>query len=195
MSDTTLGVIILVVFLVVAYFIGRLLSNIKNAKFAKAWSPFIPIINGSVVFDKGGAASSSLVGTYQGRKVVATMAPKLNKYSGDSAGHYHNYFSISITSSGTHDWKITSEKPVLGVGNKGWVITAAEDLKSKLTSAAVVELASSFGATMIAFSAKGKTLKLTDHVTPLWVPTTERFEQGVNLLLQLATINEEVNAA
>ena len=65
--ETFWSVVGLAVFLAVAFGIGFLVNKVKNAKFARAWAPLRPVIEGSaVVEDGGGAATSWLTGTYQG---------------------------------------------------------------------------------------------------------------------------------
>lgn len=75
------GVVVLAIFLVVVFALGFLISRFKNARFEKEWQPLVPLINGKVVNDGGGAATSWLTGTYQGKSVYASMIPKRNRYS------------------------------------------------------------------------------------------------------------------
>ena len=75
MNDTLLGGIALAAFLVLVFGAGVVLNKWKNARFRQAWAPLVPIINGKVEDDGGGAASSWLAGTYQGQPVYARMTP------------------------------------------------------------------------------------------------------------------------
>src|SRR5262245_29922515 len=103
-EDLISGSIILAVFLVGVYFAGRILSRLKNARYARAWAPLIPVIGGKVVDDGGGAATSWLTGTYMGRSVCASMVPNRNRYPGESGFRFH-YFEVALLETpGKSDW-------------------------------------------------------------------------------------------
>lgn len=67
------GTAVLAVFLVFVFILGKLIYTFKASRFTKAWGPLIPIIQGTVANDGGGAATSWLTGTYRGKKVQASM--------------------------------------------------------------------------------------------------------------------------
>lgn len=75
MSDMLLGACGLILFLAVIFVAGYFLYKFKNARLTNAWGPLVSLVNGKVVGDGGGGTSSWLSGTYQGRPVVAKLAP------------------------------------------------------------------------------------------------------------------------
>ena len=98
MSDMLFGAIGLVIFLVAIAIAGYFLYKFQNARLTNAWGPLVGLVNGKVVGDGGGAASSWLSGTYQGRPVVAKLAPNINAHSSDgSGGIKYNYFDVALT--------------------------------------------------------------------------------------------------
>ena len=75
MSDMLFGAIGLVIFLVVVFIAGYFLYKFKNARLTTAWGPLVGLVNGEVVGDGGGAASSWLSGTYQGGRWWPSWPP------------------------------------------------------------------------------------------------------------------------
>src|SRR5689334_20548661 len=90
-SDMVLGIVVLVPFLILCFVLGKAIATLKNARFTKAWAPLVPVIQGTVVHDGGGASTSWLTGTWQGRKVQASMTPGRNRYSGESGSRYNEF--------------------------------------------------------------------------------------------------------
>lgn len=199
-GDLFFGAIILIVFLILVFGAGFLLNSLKNARFAKAWTPLIPIIGGNVSGDNGGGASSLLSGTYQGRAVRATMAPQLNRYS--QSGHYYNYFDVTIAGApGKHNWQLKYNTPILGFGSTGWELVADDAaLQQRLLTRGVIDLIERLGTTPIQtlptldYTARSGALLFREEVAG-WIPEPERFRQQLEILLQLANINAEVNPA
>jgi hypothetical protein len=146
-SDIIFGAVVLAVVLVLAIAAGKLLNKFKNSRFAKAWQPLIPILNGTIINDNGGGASSYLAGTYKGRIVQAGMVPNRNRYSGDNSGQRYNYFEIALQQvNGVADWKVSYKHQLLGIGKKGWHLESLDkQLEDQLNNAGVVDLVSTLG--------------------------------------------------
>ncbi len=195
-GDMLFGGMVLAIFLVFIFLAGMLISRFKNARFAKAWTPLAPLIGGKVVEDGGGAATSWLTGTWRGRRVVASMTPNRNLYSGES-GHRYNHFDVALLDvPGGRDWKIEYQTAILGFGQTGWrIVTRDKALEDRLNASGILFAVSNFGSPEIAYSARDGKLQYSDDVTPQWIPTPERFQQELELLLTLAKVNEEVNPA
>jgi hypothetical protein len=195
-SDIIIGVIVLVIFLFCALAVGRFLSTLKNRRFTQAWAPLITLINGKVVHDGGGAATSWLTGTYQGKSVQASMIPDRNKYQEEGSDRY-NYFDVAFVDlPGQRDWRIVYKTSVLGMGTTGWQIEAANPaLGAQLQEMDIIPTLSRWGSPTIEYSARKRTLSYSEDITPRWVPTPERFGEELQLLLQLAQLNEQMNLA
>ncbi|MCB0165964.1 MAG: hypothetical protein KDI79_17150 [Anaerolineae bacterium] len=194
--DMIVGAAILIPFLILVFAAGLVLNKFKNGRFVKAWAPLAPIINGTVTNDGGGAATSWLTGTYRRRKVRASMAPGRNRYSGES-GHTYNYFDIEIQDvSGRQDWSVVYKTSLPGFGQTGWgVETKDKSLEESLRGAGVVDMVARLGGPTVEYKVKQGTLLYSEDVTPRWVPTPERFQEELELLLRLAEVNEAINPA
>jgi hypothetical protein len=188
------GAVVLAIFMVFVFAFGFLINRVKNAGFRKAWAPLIPIIQGKVVEDGGGAATSWLTGTYRGKRVRASMTPNRNRYSGES-GHYYNDFDVSLLNvPGEQDWKIEYTTAILGFGHTGWrIVTKDKALEDRLNASGILLAISRFGSPEIAYQARSGVLQFSDDITPLKVPSPESFRDQLELLLVLAKVNEEVN--
>lgn len=194
-GDILLGAMILVGFLIGVYVVGRFLNNWKNRRFNVAWAPLIPLINGTVQNDGGGAATSWLTGTYRGKQVQASMVPDRNLYQ-EGNGRY-NYFDTALRGvAGQQNWQIIYRTPVLGIGTSGWCIEGEDEaLNSRLQAANIITEIAHLGNPTIAYTARDHTLRYSDDITPLWAPSSERFQAILELLLRLAAISENVAAA
>lgn len=195
-GDMIFGSIVLAIFLVFVFLFGWVLNRFKNARFTRAWVPLVPLIQGRIVQDGGGAATSWLTGTYRGQPVRATMIPERNRYSGES-GHRYNYFDAALLKvPGGQDWSIEYKTAVFGFGQTGWKITTEDKaLEARLHASGIVSLIEGFGPESVAYNRRESTLLFSEDVTPRWVPTPERFQEELELLLRLAKVNEEVNPA
>ena len=109
-SDMVFGSIVLFFFLVFIFALGKVIYTFKNARFTKAWSPLVPIINGTVVGDGGGGSTSWLTGTWQGRRVRAIMSPDRNRYSGESGSRYNEFGIELLDVPGGQDWRIENSR-------------------------------------------------------------------------------------
>ncbi|HWM89580.1 MAG TPA: hypothetical protein VN493_02310 [Thermoanaerobaculia bacterium] len=189
MSQETLemvqGAVIVVFFVAFCIAAGKVIYSFKNARFTKAWTPLVPIINGTVAGDGGGGATSWLTGTWQGRKVQAAMVPNRNRYSGETGPRY-NYFEIQFPDvPGSQDWKVL----------EGYRIeTKDQNLAERLQASGILAMIERFGSVDVEYRARQGALTYSEDVTPLWVPFPERFEQELSLLQVLARVNGEVNS-
>lgn len=196
-----IGIVGLIIFLIFVFGAGWLMSKFKDARYAKAWTPLIPIIQGSVSGDGGAASSSWLTGAYQGRTVRATMSPKRNRYS-SSTGHYYNYFDITVGGiPGRHNWQLKYNTTFLGFGSTGWELVADDPaLQARLQARGVIDLVERLGATPIQtlptldYKARNGALIFREEVAG-WIPAPDRFKDQLDTLLLLAQINAEVNPA
>lgn len=195
LQDILFGAAVLAVFLVCALIIGRFLSSIKNRRFTRAWSPLIPLIQGKVSDDGGGAATSWLNGSYRGQRIVASMIPGRNRYLEN--GETYNYFDVALLDlPGKHDWRIEYKTKVIGLGSTGWQIdTKNQLLKDRLEMAGVPARLQSLGSPTLDYSTSRRLLLYSEDVTPRWLPTPERFTEELDLLLLLATLHQELNQA
>lgn len=182
-EDLIFGSVILAVFLVCVFAAGLLLRRVKNARFARAWRPLVPVIGGTVVADGGGSASSSLTGRYRGRAVCATMAPQRNRYHDETAFRF-NYFDLALLETpGKADWHLKSRPR-----------SPDSALAQRLHDAGAMAILASIGPAEVAYNARRRTLTLVQEPGPEWVPSPPRFEAQLNVLLRLAELNAAVNA-
>ncbi len=195
-ADLLFGSVVLIIFLVFVFGLGFLLNRFKNRRFTQAWRFLVPLINGKVIEDGGGAATSWLSGTYRGQPVRAAMIPNRNRYSGESGPRY-NYFEIALLEvPGRQDWSIEYKTPLLGFGQTGWQIdTDDAALRDRLNASGVIDEIARLRPEEIRYQAKAKALLYSEDVTPVWVPTPDRFQEELELLLLLARVNGEVNPA
>jgi len=204
MSDMLLGAIVLVPFLVFIFVAGYFIYKFKNRRLTAAWGPLVALVNGQVVGDGGGAASSWLRGTYQGRPVVAKLAPNLNESTTDgSSGIKYNYFDVALTGvPGHHNWAVDFRRSVLGVGKTGWHVETKDGaLQGALEAAGVIDLIAPFGQPPqhlhlppVQYSRSEKTLRYRADISPALASSPQQFGQMVAMLTQLAEINARVNA-
>ncbi|MES1243603.1 MAG: hypothetical protein ABUT39_18495 [Acidobacteriota bacterium] len=184
MSDTVFGAFVLAVFLVFVFVLGKVIYEVKNRRFVKAWGPLVPIVNGTVTGDGGGGATSWLTGTYRGRRVQATMVPDRNRYSGES-GFRYNYYDVALLDvPGRQDWSL----------EEGRIATKDKALESSLISLDVASLVAPFGSTTVEYRRQTNKLQLSEDCGPVWVPMPERFVAELELLLKLAEMNASANA-
>ena len=201
MSDTILGVIVLVPFLVFIFIAGYFIYKFKNARLTRAWGPLLGLVNdGKVAGDGGGGASSWLTGTYRGRPIAAKIAPNLNKY--EDGGDHYNYFDVALRQTpGKHDWAIDYNRAVLGVGQNGWQVKTKDPvLEAALRAAGIAALVAPFGETpahfpdgSLAYSAREQLLRYQADITPAVAPTPQAFTAMLDMLFKVDEINRQVN--
>ena len=183
-SDMVFGSVVLVIFLVFVFALGKVIYTFKNARFTKAWAPLVPIINGTVVGDGGGASTSWLTGTWQGRRVQAIMTPGRNRYSGESGFTYNSFEVELLDVPGGQDWR---------VGEDQRIETKDPALRQRLEASGILLMIEAFGTPTVAYSRAQRKISYAEDAGPRWIPTPEHFEAELGLLLRLARVNEEVN--
>jgi hypothetical protein len=184
-SEMVFGSIVLVIFLVFVFALGKVIYTFKNARFTKAWSPLVPIINGTVIGDGGGGSTSWLTGTWQGRRVRAIMRPDRNRYSGESGSRYNEFGIELLDVPGGQDWRIENSR----------VEMAEPALRQRLEASGILLMIQAFGTPAVSYSRAQRILSYSEDAGSRWTPTPEHFETELGLLLRLAKMNEEVNPA
>ena len=186
-ADILFGAIILLGCLACALLAGRFLSTWKNRRFATAWAPLVPLINGTVHNDNGGAATSWLIGTYQGKHVKARIIPGRNRHI--EGNDRYNYFDVALLDvPGQQNWRIVYQTALLGLGHTGWDIkTEDQSLRVRLEEMDIMAELARLGTPTIEYSAREHTLLYSEDITPRWVPVPERFQEVLEILLRLAT--------
>lgn len=196
MSDFTLGLIIMPFFLVFIFTMGYGIYRVKNAILTREWTPLRPLIDGggTITGDGGGAATSYLTGKYRGRRVRASMSPDAAKYSGES-GHYANRFTVALLDvPGANHFKITSAPSLPRFWQSEWRVDAAnEALREALAATDAVARVSAFGDVEVSYNRSTRMLELVEDVRPSKVPSRDRFQQELELLIELAALVEPVN--
>src|SRR5262245_47559054 len=191
-QDLILGASILIPFLVVVFIAGKILSDFKNRRFTRAWAPLVPILKGTITHDGGGAVTSWLTGTYRGRRVSASMVPGRNMYSGESGFTYNSFEIAFLDLPGAQDWAALVKTPPLGQAR--WHIAADDKaLEERLRAAGVIALVERLGAPKVTYQRREDRLLFSEDAGPLWVPTPERFQEELEVLLRVVEIQEKVN--
>jgi hypothetical protein len=195
MSDTVLGVLILIVVTPVLYFVGRTAGMIGDAWSARLLAPLAPAIGGIV--DQSGPC---VRGRYQGRDVRVSFTTRQNVGSGESAT-WINAFHIEVTElAGRQDWRLKfHQKGFFGPSQKELYIEVKDEaLGQRLERAGVLAEVAAVSAptdcyVTVEYEARRKVLTFTDDVSPRRVPSHEQFTAQLLLVARLAEINEQVN--
>ena len=210
MSDYLLGAVLLVIFLAVVLAAGYVFYRFKNARLASEWGPLVAMVNGKVVGDGGGGATSWLVGTYKGRSVQASIVPDRNMYSsmdggGGGASEHYNYFEVALVDvPGAVDWRVTHGHKTLGIGHEGWRVQAGDPaVEAGLTAANVVDVVAAQGTPpphmmklpILDYQRSQGQLRYCADITPRRAPSPEQFGHLLEMLLQLMEVNAQVNPA
>lgn len=202
MSDMLFGAIVLVIFLVFIFILGYFIYRFKNARLTNAWGQLIGLVNGQIVGDGGGAATSWLTGTYRNYSVQASINPNRNMYSGEEGGggRYH-YFDVALADMpGRQDWSVQFNRSILGTGQTGWRVYAKDAaLKAALEVAGVVSLVAPLGqppylaGPTLQYNSRTKSLRYAADNGATWTPTPQQFTALLEMLIKSATINARVN--
>lgn len=207
MSDMVFGAIGLIIFLVVVFAAGYVFYKFQNARMAGKWGPLVGLVNGKVVGDGGGGATSWLVGTYKGRKVQAAMTPNRNVYSSagdmDSSASYNDFEVALADERGRHDWNVTYDRKFLGRGQEGWRVQSADpSVQSALDAAGVISLVAPFGIPsshitlpLLEFNRREELLRYRYDTGASWTPSAQMFVEHLEMLLKVGEINKRVNSA
>lgn len=197
-NDMVFGSVVLSIFLVVVFALGYAINRIKNRRLASAWAPLAPIIGGQVVEDGGGAATSWLVGTFEGRRVAASITPARNRYSGDDAGagHRYNHFDVALADEpGAVDWSVEERATGLGFGRPEWQVLSRDPrLAKRLREAGMIALAHEAQALRIQYTPGDRTLRLSQDLAARTAPAPEQFRRALDAVLRLSALHARCNA-
>ena len=200
-SDSILpGVLIVVVLLPVLYGIGRAGTALGNVRSAYLLAPLAPMIGGHVERSR-----RRLVGTYEGWPVQVFFEPQRSVgLLGDesSVTSRMNAFSIAIPDlPGSADWRLQFRVTgLLGQGGRELAFGMADEpLRRRLEEAGVIADVSAVSSPTLSYvtvqyETRTRTLTYTDDVSPLRVPSHERFAVLLALAARLAALNSRVNA-
>lgn len=182
-AEIEYGVIAAIIILAIVLIVIAARRKPRNA-YGKLWAPLIPLVNGT-------AQGSRLLGTYGGMPVAARIAG-----AGEENPAYH--YELTMTAgSAAGDWSLayTGEK-FLGTGAKTWRVKSKDgDLAPRLTEAGAVAAIQQWAdQPEISYKAKSGTLHYWQRVDGMRdVPTPEAFQAQLDLLAQLAQINQQAN--
>lgn len=195
-QDILFGVAVFIPFMVAVFFLGWAINRFKNRRFTRAWAPLVPIIGGKITEDGGGASTSWLSGTWRGRRVWASMTPGRALHSGESGVNYNEFEAAVLNLPGRHDWRIEWKPSIFGFGREGWQIeTSDPGLEERLRAAGAMALVERMGFDTVTYKAREKNLRFSENAGSAWVPTPGRFQEELDVLLQLAEIQEKANPA
>lgn len=188
-SDIIFGSVVIAIFLIVAYGIGRAHSAWKNRSFSRAWAPLVPIVGGTVTYDRSAAVSSSLYGTYKQHAVLAIMTPQRNRYHFASPDRYNEFEVLLTDVAGVHDWSIYHEKSILGIGRDGWQIRSSDaQLQARLEATCIASTLALLGTPVLQYTADTHTLRFSNDITPNLVLIPRQFNEVLELLIHLARV-------
>lgn len=176
-DDIVFGSVVLFFFMIFVFAFGYAINRFKNARFARAWRPLQPIIEGKVVEDGGGAATSWLTGRYKSRRVRASMTPDRNRHAGETGSYYNDFDVTLLDVEGAVNWKLPGKKP----------------LEQQLLAAGAAAVLHGIGEAEAEFDAKQGTLIIVQEMGEGGLPSPEHFIALLEALLRLETVNAAVN--
>lgn len=187
--DTGIVIAVVVVVAVIALVVPLIIwfNKRNNAKYDQLWPSLAPLVNGT-------AKGNTLSGTYNGMPVQARV-----KTVSDSDNSTEYYYELALTQAGQgKDWALNyGGDKLLGMGKKAWhVKTRDEALKQRLTDAGALALVEQWpGYPDVAYKAKTGTLQYTTQVKTMFaIPAPDEFRAQLDLLNNLAQINQQTNA-
>jgi hypothetical protein len=187
MIDNIITAVGLIVFVYLCYRVGLIVNKVKHRRFTREWQPLVAVIDGTVHEDpQGGGASSYLVGDWRGHAIHARMSPDVTSYESTVR---ENRFSIGVADQhGRASWN-TLTFPSLRVTSDDAL------LAERLRDAGVLELLRNAGCFDVRFEHHSHFLFVDEIVTPLWAPPPERFVVLLDLAVDLARVQRDVNVA
>jgi hypothetical protein len=88
---------------------------------------------------------------------------------------------------GQQNWRIVYQTALLGLDHTGWDIkTEDQILRVRLEEMGIMAELARLGTPTIEYSAQRHTLLYSEDIKPRWVPTPERFQEALEMLLRLA---------
>ncbi len=194
--ENVLAVVGLVVFVYLAYRVGKILNAFKHRRFTQAWQPLIGIVNGKVHEDpQGGGASSWLVGEWKSKTIHARMTPDVRSSdsTGDSSGVLENRFAVGVPGQeGRASWSTARGFSLSGTGEIT-VSSADKALAERLGAAGVVALLEAAQCAGARFDHQSGYLFVEEDVSPLWTPPPARFTVLLDLAVELARLQAAAN--
>ncbi|MEW5918131.1 MAG: hypothetical protein AB1762_17140 [Gemmatimonadota bacterium] len=183
--DNITTVVGLIVFVYLCYRVGLIINRVKHWRYTRAWQPLVGVIKGTVHEDpQGGGASSYLVGEWKGHAIHARMSPHVTTYGSTVR---ENRFSVSIPDvDGPASWN-TVNFPSLRITSDDMSLAA------RLRDAGVMELLHNAGSFDVGFEHHSRCLIVNEIVTPLWAPPPERFVVLLDLAVDLARVQRDLN--
>jgi hypothetical protein len=177
--------IVLVVGLIggVALFFGVMMNRSKDENRLESWKEIVSLIHGT---DKRGKIS----GTYQGRSVEVFLSNH-----GYELDIYFYYLRLKVPIQG-FDWTIVFDKTSFLDPTKRWQIkTDNEALKQRLKESGAVELIKQEpGHPKVSYRADKGSLEYESFAhDDTYVPARDEFQRHLNLMTQLAELNEKTN--
>ncbi len=190
--STVQVVVILVVFLVVAYFVGRILGVIEESRTKslneRTWDPLLALMEGS-----GQLQGNRMTGLYAGRAFEARRGEKVPADTGTG----YNFELAVVSQVGGQDWQVEYGQTLVVVGKvQGQIKSKDEVLIQQLRSNGVIEHIDrirSDRVKYVRFEKKQNRIVYNEDVRPQLVPSPERFKGQLELLAYLAELNEQVN--
>jgi hypothetical protein len=177
--------IVLVVGLIggVALFFGVMVNRSKGPNRLESWKEIVSLIQGT---DKRGKIN----GTYQGRSVEVFLSNH-----GYEIDIYFYHLRLKVPIQG-FDWTIQFDKTTFLDPTKRWHIkTDNEALKQRLIDAGAVELVKQDpGHPKVSYRADKGSLEYESFANDeTYVPARDEFQRHLNLMTQLAELNEQIN--
>lgn len=180
----------LVLFVVVAWQVGRVLNWFRHLRFTREWQPLIDVIGGTVHEDpQGGGATSWLVGSWKEHVIQASMTPQVRSFEWQ---HHENRFSVGVAGQrGAASWRAELSP---GVGSRFEVQSDDAGLIERLERSDAERLMREAECTVARFDRHSELLFVDENPTPALIPSRERFVRLLDVATGLARIQDVLNA-
>lgn len=185
MIDNVLTVIGLIAFVAACVAAGLVLNKFKHRRFTREWQPLIGVIGGEVHEDpQGGGASSWLAGQWKGHTIHARMTPAVREWEWSM---HRNLFAVGVAEQdGRLNWRTIA----------GFSLDMACDdaaMGERLRQAGVIAKLEQAGRVTAWYERHSRYLFVEEDVAPEWVPPRERFVVLLDLAVELAQLQRQVN--
>jgi hypothetical protein len=167
----------------VALFFGVMMNRSKGPNRVESWKETVSLIQGT---DKRGKIS----GIYQGRPVEVFLSNH-----GYEIDFYFYHLRLKVPIQG-FDWTIQFDTTTFLDPTKRWHIkTDNEALKQRLKESGAVELVKQYpGHPKVSYRADKGSLEYESFANDdTYVPARDEFQRHLNLMTQLAELNEQIN--
>lgn len=184
--DTTQAFGVLVLLMVAGYGGRRIFGFLTDERLARDWAELLPIINGE--FQREGL-QRWLVGHYRDRQVrVRADVP-------DKGDNLHRFTIEFASLPGGKNWTIKYQTAFVVFGFGKWSVESKNAaIQEKLAEVGLLDFIERFAtpAATIEYSQEKQTLIYSDLLKKP-MPSRDRFVASLDLVVQLAEINEQVN--